>query len=150
MCLIAAGGGLVFGEHQEITAAAGAEQFGGGQIIADCCRRFVAPPGGLVPASSRWFRRQLSRTRGQEHLVIALLDGRAGEIGVGADVCDDAQVRGRVEEDAAHDFGQDVFRQAGEAGVVEQDGAVGVVVAEQVVRQPAEGRFLRQARRRFR
>src|ERR1039458_3318897 len=82
---------------------------------------------------------------GQEHGIIALLDGGAGEAGVGADVGDDGQARRGVEEEAAHDFGQDVFGQTGDAGIVKKNGAVDVVGAEQLVGEPAQGRFLRQA-----
>jgi len=61
---------------------------------------------------------------------------------------DDTEVRGGVEEEAAHDFGEDALGETGEASVVEQDGAVGVFVVEEVVREqliavsgPGRGRF---------
>ena len=52
---------------------------------------------------------------------------------------------GGVEEEAAHDLGEDVLGEARDAGVVEQDRAVGVIVVEEMMRQPADGRLLREA-----
>ena len=81
----------------------------------------------------------------QEHGIIAALKGRGGEIGVGADIGERAQVGRRVEEKAADDFCEDVFGEPSDAGVIEEDGAIGVFVPEQMFGKPAKSGPLGEA-----
>src|ERR1039458_5642001 len=142
------GGGFVFAEEQQVTAAAGTQQLNRAQIVAYAVedlphfRRVGAGIQALVQAPT-------VANGGQEQVIVAFLDGGAGVIGVGPNVGNDPQVRWGVEEEAADDLSEDVFGEARDAGVVEQDGAVGVFVVEEVMRQPADSGFLGEARSGF-
>src|ERR1019366_1401624 len=135
------GGGFVFAEEQQVTAAAGTQQLNRAEIVADAVedllyfRRVGAGIEALVQGPT-------VANGGQEHVIVAFLDGGAGTIGVGPNVGNDTQVRRGVEEQAADDLGEDVLGEARDTGVVEQDGAVGVFVVEEVMRQPADGGLL--------
>src|ERR1035438_2120987 len=138
------GGGFVFAEEQQVTAAAGTQQLNRAQIVANAVedlphfRRVGAGIQALVQAPT-------VANGGQEQVIVAFLDGGAGEIGVGPNVGNNPQVRWRVEKEAADDLGEDVFGEARDAGVVEQDRAVGIFVVEEVVGQPADSGLLGKA-----
>src|ERR1039458_8247472 len=110
------GGGFVFAEEKQVTAAAGTQQLNRAEIVADAVvdllhfRRVGAGIQALVQCPT-------VANGGQEQVIIAFLDGGAGEIGVGPNIGNDPQVRRGVEEEAANDFGEDVLGETSDAGV---------------------------------